>query len=75
MGIFQQITLSLSYFHTVHAFIILQCLIVFVITAMYFFFCKANEFKEKKEKALRQIDELAALDRSVEVKDKKEVII
>ncbi|KAK2563708.1 Inositol 1 [Acropora cervicornis] len=27
----------------------------------------ASEFKEKKEKALRQIDELAALDRSVEV--------
>ncbi|XP_074615626.1 inositol 1,4,5-triphosphate receptor associated 2-like [Acropora palmata] len=35
----------------------------------------ASEFKEKKEKALRQIDELAALDRSVEVKDRKEVLI
>jgi len=38
---------------------------------LYFLF-KASEFKEKKEKALRQIDELAALDRSVEVKDRKE---
>lgn len=36
------------------------------------FLFKASEFKEKKEKALRQIDELAALDRSVEVKDRKE---
>lgn len=35
---------------------------------------KANEFNEKKEKALKQIDELAALDRSVEVKDKQEVL-
>lgn len=35
----------------------------------------ATEFKEKKEKALRQIDELAALDRSVGVKDRKEVLI
>lgn len=34
----------------------------------------ASEFKEKKERALRQIDELAALDKSVEVKDKKEVL-
>jgi len=34
---------------------------------------KANEFNEKKEKALKQIDELA-LDRSVEAKDKQEVL-
>ena len=39
------------------------------ITAVF----KASEFSEKKGKALRVIDELAALDRSVEVKDKREV--
>ena len=36
---------------------------------------KASEFNEKKEKTLKHLDDLTALNRSVDVRDKREVHI
>lgn len=38
---------------------------------LYWF--KASEFNEKKEKTLKHLDDLTALNRSVDVRDKREV--
>lgn len=46
---------------------------VFELYFLYWF--KASEFNEKKEKTLKHLDDLTALNRSVDVRDKREVHI
>ena len=42
-------------------------------TVCNLFYLQANDFKEKKEQVLRQIDELGTIEQSPEVRSRKEV--
>lgn len=52
-----------------------QVHIAFFTVSYEIFSFQANEFKEKKEKALRQIEDLSNLDKSPDMKEKQQVSI